>query len=168
MCAIALCPPGTPLDQCMRAYHPFPIFERYVDRPVVLDHAASAPSSSSSSTSSSSSSVSAPAAVSVPSHCLMFTTDFRGQDYPWPVFGAGPRACAGAHLAAPFLKILAQEFAALPPGRFVPTRGHKYSGRHLDGRASSEGWLAGATYFVRTIAHALYTAAAEARECRKT
>ena len=153
MCAVALSPPETPLDECMRAYHPFPIFERFVDRPVVLDHA-HPPSSSSSSSASS-------AGVAVPSHCVMFSTDFRGQDHPWPVFGAGPRACAGAHLAAPFLKILTQEFAALPSGKFVPTRGHRYSGRHLDGRASSEGWIAGAVYFMQTITQALCTAAAE-------
>ena len=49
----------------------------------------------------------------------------------------------------------------LKKGQFQPTLGHKYSGRHLDGQFSTEGWYGG-IYFIRTIVYALYRATVEA------
>jgi len=57
MCASKMCPPGATFDQVLRSFHPFPIFERWVDSPVVLDqHATSTTTTSTSSTTSSASS----------------------------------------------------------------------------------------------------------------
>jgi hypothetical protein len=168
MCAVAMCPEGSTLDQCLRAYHPFPIFERYADKDVFDSNGSSSSKDSNQTDDRTNTSQPNPPTPLVPAHThvLMFTSDFRNSDYPWPVFGAGPRSCAGAHLATPFLKILHQEFVALAANDsrlFQPLRGHKYSGRHLDGKVGAEGWLQGPWYFARTICSALYRATVEAQ-----
>lgn len=174
MCAVAMCPKVFALDQCLRAYHPFPIFERWVDTDVMDDSSDNSSGTrnsgdhcnhTNSSSSSSSRTINRPnptPLVPANTHVLMFTSDFRHSNYPWPVFGAGPRSCAGAHLATPFLKILHQEFSSLPDHLFQPLKGHKYSGRHLDGKVGSEGWVSGPWYFVKTISGAFYRAVVEA------
>jgi hypothetical protein len=116
------------LDACLRRHHPFPIFERFVAADVVVAGAVAVPARS---------------------QVIMFASDLAG-DARWPVFGAGPRACAGAHLARPLLRAL---LAELPrAARFCPLRGHADSGRHNDGRVAS---LAEAVYFAATVARAI-------------
>ena len=57
----------------MRRAHPFPIFERWVSKDVV---------------------VRGRTAVKAGTQVMMFTADFRDADVAWPVFGAGPRVGA--------------------------------------------------------------------------
>ena len=116
------------LDACLRKFHPFPIFERYLATEVVVDGVVAVPARS---------------------QAVIFASDLQDST-AWPVFGAGPRACAGTHLARPLLHAF---LAELPSARdFCPLAGHEHSGRHNDGAAS----LSEAVYFVRTVAHALF------------
>ena len=79
----------------MRAAHPFPIFERWVDEPVVLR---------------------GQTVVRKNTQVIVFTSDLAprrtkggggGGSASWPVFGAGPRACAGTTLALGVLRAVA-------------------------------------------------------------
>ena len=122
------------LDACLRQWHPFPILERFVHEDVLVGGSV---------------------AVRAGSQCLVFTQDLRGSA-AWPVFGAGPRACAGMHLAMPFLKVLMADLcSAEVEQRFCPLSGHEQSGRHHDGQLGSAGE---AWYFVKTVAKALAAA----------
>ena len=69
--------PNLSLENAMRRMHPFPIFERYVDRDVLIR---------------------GKVVVRAHTQVIMFTTDFASTRYrnaQWPVFGAGPRAVRG-------------------------------------------------------------------------
>ena len=95
-------------------------------------------------------------------HLIANNTTHPRFNYPDTVlFCYCPVLLPGAHLATPFLKILWTEFTQLKKGQFQPLLGHKYSGRHLDGQISTEGWYGG-IYFIHTIVHALYRATVEA------
>ena len=65
------------------------------------------------------------------------------------VFGVGPRACAGRHIALPLMLGL---FGPLvTSGRFAPRAGHRWSGRHNDADTSAgEVWYQ-LTYFLRAM-----------------
>ena len=114
-----------PLQAAMRLMHPFPVLERFVATDVV---------------------VRGRVAVRAGTQVIMFTSDFRGSTVQWPVFGAGPRGCAGSNLALTFLKHVREELLPLP--QFVPEHGHRYSGRNNDGNTT----LAEALYLMRTVA----------------
>ena len=134
LCAVRLeqtrldAPRPPALDACIRALHPFPVLERVVETDIAVD---------------------GHVRVAAGSHCIMFTQDFRASE-AWPVFGSGPRSCAGTHLALPFLKILHRELC--PLAQFDPLSGHVHSGRHNDGAFSGP---AEALYFVSTVTRAL-------------
>jgi hypothetical protein len=132
--------PGKNLDEAMRAMHPFPILERWVDRDIVHPRTSKL-------------------AVRKNSQVIMFTSDFRGSAYPWAVFGVGPRQCAGTQLAMAYLKALKEELAdhADAKGRFVPEKGHRYSGRNNDGTSS----VAEVMYFIRTILPVIFHRSAD-------
>lgn len=118
------------LDGVLRAMHPFPILERYVDKDVE---------------------VGGRVAVQAGSQCIIFTQDLRGS-VAWPVFGAGARSCAGMHLAMPFLKVLLTDLCGPgAKGRFDPLSGHAQSGRHHDGQLG----LGEAVYFYSTVLRAV-------------
>jgi hypothetical protein len=116
MCAMKLDSTLTTPDQCLRAMHPFPIFERFVTKDIVFNNQVVVPANT---------------------QCIMFTSDFKGSSYQWPVFGAGLRSCAGMHLATPFLRSLFTHFTLMEARLFQPQIGHRYSGRHLDGMSAS-------------------------------
>ena len=77
--------PKLSLDAAMRQMHPFPIFERWVEKDVV---------------------VRGKVAVRANTQVIMFTADFRDSKTVWPAFGAGPRACAGTTLALGLLQAM--------------------------------------------------------------
>jgi hypothetical protein len=76
------------------------------------------------------------------------TTTRKNTSLPWAAFGAGPRMCAGKHLALPFLHVVVNELRNLRQHPFKPSMGHLYSGRHLDGTFAS---FSEAIYFVSTV-----------------
>ena len=116
--------PELNLEAAMRQMHPFPIFERWVDKDVV---------------------VRGKVAVRANTQVMMFTSDFRDSKTPWPAFGVGPRKCAGTTLALGLLQTMHSEMLKHPA--FEPGRGHKYSGRNNDGITTpGEIW-----YFVKTV-----------------
>ena len=124
MVSVQMSPAGTTLETAMRLLHPFPLFERYVDHDLTLDGKT--------------------VAIKAHTQVEMFLPDFRNST-KWPLFGAGERACAGRHLALPFLKIVHAELTPLP--YFDPRRNHLYSGRGNDDNLS----VSESIYFVRTI-----------------
>lgn len=130
--------PGRSLDEAMRAMHPFPILERWVDRDIVHPRTGKV-------------------AVRKDSQVIMFTSDFRGSTFPWAVFGVGPRQCAGTQLATAFLRALKEELAehADAVDRFLPEKGHRYSGRNNDGVSS----VAEALYFFMTVLPVIFRTA---------
>jgi hypothetical protein len=121
------------LEDAMRAAHPFPIFERWVDEPVVLR---------------------GQTVVRKNTQVIVFTSDLAprrtkggggGGSASWPVFGAGPRACAGTTLALGVLRAVAK--GCVGRERFRPSLGHRFSGRNNDGKTTpGEAW-----YFARTV-----------------
>ena len=116
--------PDLKLEEAMRRMHPFPIFERWVERDVV---------------------VRGRVAVRAQTQVIMFTSDLRDAKVPWPVFGAGPRACAGTKLALGLLQTMRERLAS--SSAFAPERGHRFSGRNNDGVTTpAEAW-----YFVKTV-----------------
>ena len=116
--------PGSRLEDAMRDAHPFPIFERFVEEDVYVDRRAGRGATSSC----------GPAnalkprrlAVKKNTQVIMFTSDFRGSDVPWPVFGAGPRMCAGTSAALGVLRVVASTLAAAGEA-FAPEAGKKAS-----------------------------------------
>ena len=114
------------LENAVRSAHPFPILERAVTTDVVVD---------------------GKVAVRAPAQVVIFTSDLAKDPSAWPIFGAGPRICAGASLALPLLREI--RAMGLEAGdRFQPARGHRYSGRHNDAS-----WTLGEmSYFARRIA----------------
>ena len=127
MCSVAINGPSCDydLETCMRMQHPFPILERYAQADITLNN---------------------DVVIKKGTHVIMFTSDFTNSKYNWPLFGAGPRACAGGHLALPVLKVLMTELVRHP--LFNPLRNHKHSGRHLDGKAFS---FSESLYFIETV-----------------
>ena len=116
--------PDLALEPAMRRMHPFPIFERWVDKDVVVDGRI---------------------AVRADTQVIMFTSDFANSKHLWPAFGTGPRACAGTSMALGVLNAIHQKMLGRPG--FEPERGHKFSGRNNDGVTSrSEVW-----YFAKTV-----------------
>jgi len=132
--------PGLRLEDAMRDAHPFPIFERFVSEDVYVDRRVDKKNGK---TTSGRKNV---LAVRKNTQVIMFTSDFRGSNVPWPVFGAGARMCAGTSAALGVLRAVATTLVAAGDA-FAPERGHKYSGRHNDGVSSlGEAW-----YFARTV-----------------
>jgi hypothetical protein len=115
--------PTLSLEDAIRDQHPFPIFERFVAEDVT--------------------SADGRLLVRGGTQVIVFTSDLRRG--AWPVFGCGPRACAGTQLALAVLRPLHATLRAHP--RFVPERGHRYSGRNNDGGFS----VAETLYFIRAI-----------------
>ena len=112
------------LEAAMRRMHPFPIFERWVNKDVV---------------------VRGKTRVRAGTQVIMFTADFKDSAANWPVFGAGPRACAGTTLALGLLNAMRSQLLGRP--EFHPERGHRFSGRNNDGNTTiGEVW-----YFVKTV-----------------
>ncbi len=64
-------------EEAVKQMHPFPIFERYVERDVVSGGRVAVPAQSSE---------------------VMFT---EGTKIVWPIFGSRQHSCAGAHLMQP-------------------------------------------------------------------
>ena len=62
--------PELGLEAAMRQMHPFPIFERFVEKDVVLKGRV---------------------VVRGGTQVMMFTSDFKDAKVPWSVFGSGPR-----------------------------------------------------------------------------
>ena len=120
--------PELSLDDAIRCAHPFPIFERVV-RTDVLDAATGR------------------VAVRRGTHVIMFSSDLSSTDAAWPVFGAGPRACAGTAHALALMKPMHAAWRSLGKEAFQPQSGHRFSGRHNDGNLS----LWETLYFVRVI-----------------
>ena len=132
--------PGLRLEDAMRDAHPFPIFERFVSEDVYVDRRVDKKNGK---TTSGRKNV---LAVRKNTQVIMFTSDFRGSNVPWPVFGAGARMCAGTSAALGVLRAVATTLVAAGDA-FAPELGHKYSGRHNDGVSSlGEAW-----YFARTV-----------------
>ena len=125
MVAVQLSPPGTCLETAMRQLHPFPLFERYVDRDISLDGGKTV-------------------AIKAHTQVEMFLADFKDST-KWPIFGGGERMCAGRHLALPYLKILFSDLSSLP--NFDPNRNHLYSGRGNDNNLT----LGETLFFLNTI-----------------
>ena len=116
--------PDLALEPAMRRMHPFPIFERWVDKDVV---------------------VKGRIAVRANTQVIMFTSDFANSKHLWPAFGTGPRACAGTSMALGVLNAIHQKMLGRPG--FEPERGHRFSGRNNDGVTS----LAEVWYFAKTV-----------------
>ena len=116
--------PDLALEPAMRRMHPFPIFERWVDKDVV---------------------VKGRIAVRANTQVIMFTSDFANSKHLWPAFGTGPRACAGTSMALGVLNAIHQKMLGRPG--FDPERGHRFSGRNNDGVTS----LAEVWYFAKTV-----------------
>ena len=137
--------PGARLEDAMRDAHPFPIFERFVDEDVYVDRRATRRGATSGRAKRDAGK--RRLAVKKNTQVIMFTSDFRGSNVSWPVFGAGPRMCAGTSAALGVLRAVASALSAAGDA-FAPEVGHKYSGRHNDGVSSlHEAW-----YFARTVA----------------
>ena len=116
--------PHLDLEAAMRRMHPFPVFERWVDEDVVLK---------------------GKVVVRAKTQVIMFTCDFLDSKHLWPVFGIGPRACAGASMAHGVLLAIRRKMVGKPG--FEPERGHTFSGRNNDGTSSlSEIW-----YCLKTV-----------------
>lgn len=128
ICVTVAQKPQLPLDDAIRTAHPFPIFERVAKSDIRM------PGSSG-------------VAVKAGTHVIIFTSDLSAQDATWPVFGAGPRACAGTSLALALLRPMHTAWSALGEKAFQPAKGHLYSGRHNDGNVS----FREALYFMRVI-----------------
>ncbi|PRW45482.1 Lysosomal beta glucosidase [Chlorella sorokiniana] len=122
--ALQLAPPGTAPDAAVRDMHPFPIFERYVDKAILHPDTGEV-------------------AVPAGSHCIIFSADLAGSQFP--IFGAGPRACPGGPLITGLLPLMQSKLVGCP--RFHPQRGHESSGRHNDTNWSG----AETAYFVKTV-----------------
>lgn len=123
---LAAAPPGASADEAVRLMHPFPILERLVEAPVL--HPATGK-----------------VAVPAGAHAIMFTADLAHAAPPFPIFGAGPRACPGGPLMAPVLTLMQAKLVGCP--RFQPAQGHTSSGRHNDANWS----LAETLYFAKTV-----------------
>lgn len=69
----------------MRLMHPFPVFERFMEKDMQFKGSF----------------------IPAGTHVIMFTSDFSTHQnkFSWPIFGAGARACLGAHIASPVLKV---------------------------------------------------------------
>ena len=122
--AVKLSPPGTSLEMAMRKYHPFPLFERYVDHDISIDGRN--------------------VLIKANTQVEMFLSDFK-DSAKWPLFGAGERVCAGRHLAMPLLKVLHTELT--PLSNFDPSKNHLYSGRSNDDSLT----VSQALFFLNTI-----------------
>jgi len=133
------------LEKAIRLMHPFPIFERYVTEDIIQ---------------------SGKIVVKKDTQCFMFTSDFANSSFPWAIFGAGLRQCAGMNFANIFLKTIVSECApaVLESALFQPELGHRYSGRHLDGISSIREIL----YFVKMILTSLVRARVESKSLQKT
>jgi hypothetical protein len=151
------------LEDAIRMFHPFPIFERFVTSDIL--------------------SKSGTRLVPSGTQVIMFTEDFNkfpahdsghnfgeksSGPFPWPIFGAGERACAGTHLALPYLRILKEQFTEndtegnwITHDLFKPEVNHRYSGRHLDNQMHS---LSELPYFIKTVLQAMWVAKADKRE----
>jgi hypothetical protein len=127
MVALRLVPAGTSIEAAIRAYHPFPILERFVYTDIEFPVG------------------SGRIAVPARSQAVMLVPDFALCEYPFPVFGAGARSCAGRHLAMAFLRVFQNVLVSSP--NFRPEIGHKYSGRNNDSTLS----LSELEYFVKRI-----------------
>jgi hypothetical protein len=134
MCSVAINGPSCDydLEACMRLQHPFPILERYAEADITFKNEV---------------------VVQKGTHVIIFTSDFADSKINWPLFGSGPRACSGSHLALPVLKVLMTDLVKHP--LFNPLKNHRYSGRHLDGKASSSSEY---VYFVATVLNAFHNA----------
>jgi hypothetical protein len=132
--------------------HPFPIFERYVANDIMMTSKNEKGERISK------------CVVKGNTQVVMFTSDFISSSFPWNIFGAGPRICAGMHLALPYLKVLQQKFApfltAHPDGKYThvefrPDLYHRYSGRNNDGKTDlGEIW-----YLLTLVSGIFYRAA---------
>ena len=113
--------PGLRLEDAMRDAHPFPIFERFVSEDVYVDRRVDRGGKTTSGRKN-------VLAVRKNTQVIMFTSDFRGSNVPWPVFGAGRESCAGTSAALGVLRAVATTLRRRRLSR--PRAGHKYSGRH--------------------------------------
>jgi hypothetical protein len=127
MVALRLVPVGTSIEAAIRAYHPFPILERFVYTDIEFPVG------------------SGRIAVPARSQVVIMVPDFANCESAWPVFGAGTRSCAGKHLAVAFLRVFQNVLASSP--NFKPEIGHKYSGRNNDTALS----ISELEYFVKRI-----------------
>ena len=67
------------------------------------------------------------------------------------VFGVGPRACVGRHIALPLMVGLLGPMVAAGAPRFAPEVGHRWSGRHNDGATSVGEAAYQMAHFVRAM-----------------
>ncbi|KAJ1451917.1 hypothetical protein M885DRAFT_528320 [Pelagophyceae sp. CCMP2097] len=126
-------------EAAMRIQHPFPVLERFVDADVVRKDGS--------------------VAVKGGTQVIMFTGDFSSTVL-WPVFGAGPRACAGTQLALPLVQLLHARLVrgdAAVRKRFRPDVGHKFSGRDNDNNWT----FTEMRYFAAVVAGVLFKGAAK-------
>ncbi|RLN92481.1 hypothetical protein BBJ28_00020429 [Nothophytophthora sp. Chile5] len=123
------------LQQCIFMAHPFPIVERYFPEG------------------------NAECGIPPNSQVLIALDEMEADSFAVGhelIFGAGPRACAGRHIAM-------KAMAGLFTDRFVrstlfrPMENHKYSGRHNDGKETVMELL----YQVKVAVHILVTAAVD-------
>ncbi len=98
--------PSLSIDSAIRMMHPFPILERWLEQPLILDGREVIPART---------------------QVIMFTSAFLEHSFEWNIFGAGPRACVGANFAAPLLRMLAERLP-LAGMRYQPERRHRFSG----------------------------------------
>lgn len=127
------------VEDATRRMHPFPVLERFLTADVVLE---------------------GKLALAAGTQAIIFTADLASSG--WPVFGSGPRKCAGPQLALPLLRAMRAHL--LPSPLFVPEQNHRYSGRNNDAFSWRE-WL----YFVKTVVPALLQGPPgdeEERRCR--
>jgi len=117
--------PKLSLDEAIRVAHPFPIFERFMRTDVK--------------------GADGRVAVKAGTQVIVFTSDLSAADAVWPVFGCGPRACAGTNLALALMRPLHATLRELE--QFRPSLNHRYSGRNNDGAVG----FAETLYFLKTV-----------------
>jgi hypothetical protein len=113
------------LEATMHKMHPFPLWERYVDKDILSENGSQV-------------------LVKRGTHTIIFPSDVCPVV---SIFGAGERKCAGIFLARPLMEEMATTFLSVPPDRFRPTQGHRFSGRHQDSNMS----LVELGYLVKTV-----------------
>ena len=142
MCSVKLLPNETSLEQCIRIMHPFPIFERWIEKDIIKNNivvvpaktqcimftsdfcqgsninntAADIPSTSTTTTttgSTTATTTSSALKTVTPISTYQSEKSDKNVGNTWSIYGTGARSCAGMHLANPLLKAMYSQFKPL-------------------------------------------------------